>query len=79
MRAIAFHGGDESFPAGYIVSWFEHIDPCAGTLNNVGQAEPPIWKTPIVLVCEWLKHELRLEQEFPESVGVPGKVMSGGS
>jgi len=78
MRAIAFHCGDESFPPGYIFSRLEHIDPCAGPLDDVCQSEAPIRKTPIVLVREWLWHKLRFEQEFPETVRVPGKMMSCG-
>lgn len=77
MRAVVCHCGDESLSATYIFSWLEHIDPCAGSLDDVCQAKPPIRKTPIVLVREWLGHELRLEQEFPETVRVPGEVMSG--
>jgi len=58
MRAIAFHCGNEPLSASHIVLWLEHIDSCAGPLDDVCQAEPPIWKTPIVLVREWLRHEL---------------------
>ena len=76
MRAIAFNCGDEPLPAGYIFSRLEHIDSCAGPLDDVCQTDPPFRKTPIVLVREWLKRELRLEQEFPETVRVPGKMMS---
>ena len=47
-----------------------------GALDNVCQAEPPIRQAPVVLVREWLGHELRLEQEFSETVGVPGEMMS---
>ena len=77
MRAVVCHFGDESLSTSYIFSRLEHIDPCAGPSDDVCQAEPPIWKTPVVLVREWLGHELRLEQEFPETVRVPGEVMSG--
>jgi len=78
VRAIAFDCGDEPIPAGYIFSRLEHIDSCARPLDDVCQTEAPIRKMPIVLVREWIKHELRLEQEFPEAVRAPGKVMSGG-
>jgi len=54
----------------------EYIDPCAGPLNDVRKTEPPIRKAPIVLVSEWLGRELRFEQEFPETIRVPGEVMS---
>jgi len=76
VRAIVFHLGDEPLPAGYLFLRLKYIDPCAGPLNDVCQAEPPIRKTPIVLVRERLGHELRFEQEFPETVRVPSEVMS---
>ena len=79
MRAIALHCGHEPLLPGCIFSRLEHIDPCAGPLDDVCQAKPPIRKTPIVLVSEWIGYELRLEQEFPETVRVPGEVMPGGS
>jgi hypothetical protein len=61
MRAIMPHGGNEPLLAGYIFSWLEHINPRTGPLDDICQAEPPIRKTPIVLVREWLRRELRLE------------------
>jgi hypothetical protein len=76
VRAIVFHCGDESLPASYIFLRLEDIDPCARPLDDVCQTEPPIRKTPIVLVRERLGRELRLEQELPETVRVPGEVMS---
>jgi len=76
VGAIAFDCGDEPLPSGYIFSRLEYIDSCAGPLNDVCQAEPPIWKTPIVLVCEWFWYKIRLKQEFPETVRVPSEVMS---
>ena len=78
VGAIVFHGGHEPFPAGDIVSRLEPTDPCAGALDDVCQAEPPLWKTPVVLVRESLGHELRLEYKSPEAVRVPGEVMSSG-
>ena len=76
VRTIMFYCGDEPLPACYIFSRLEHIDPCAGPLDDICQAEPPIRKTPIVLMGEWLRRELRLEQEFPEPVRVAGEVVS---
>lgn len=76
VRAIVFHCGDEPLPASYIFSRLERIDSCAGPLDDICQAEPPIRKAPIVLVREWRGRELRLEQEFPEPVRVPSEVMS---
>ena len=58
MRTIAFHCGDEPLSAGHVVLWLEHIDPATGPLDDVCQAEPPIRKTPIVLVREWPRHKL---------------------
>src|ERR1700704_3875263 len=55
VRTIMFYCGDEPLPAGYIFSRLEHIDPCAGLLDDICQAEPPIRKTPIVLMREWLR------------------------
>ena len=76
VRAIALYFGSKPLPSGVIFTQLEYIDPCAGPLNDVCQAEPPIRKTPIVLVRERLGHKLRLEQEFPETVRVPSEVMS---
>lgn len=73
------HGGNEPLLAGYIFSRLEHIDSCAGPLDDVCQAEAPIRKTPIVLVRAWLRRERRLEQESPETVRVPGEVMADGN
>lgn len=58
MRAIAFHCGDEPLFASDVVSWLEHIDPATGPLDDVCQAESPIWKTPIVSVRERLWQKL---------------------
>ena len=73
------HGGNQLLFASDIFSWLEPIDPRAGPLNDICQAEPPIRKTPIILVRAWLGCELRLEQEFPETVRMPGEVMSDGN
>jgi hypothetical protein len=61
MRAIMPHGSNEPLFPGYIFSRLEYIDPRTGPLDDICQAEPPIRKTPIVLVREWLGRELRLE------------------
>jgi len=55
VRVIALYYGNKPLPAGQIFSWLEHIDPCAGSLDDVRQAESPIRQAPIVLVCEWLR------------------------
>jgi hypothetical protein len=61
MGAIMPYGGNEPLFPGYIFSWLEHIDPRAGPLDDICQAEPPIRKSLIVLVRAWLRRELRLE------------------
>jgi hypothetical protein len=47
-------------------------------LDDVCKAESPFRESPIVKVGEWFGYEGRFEQEFPESVGVAGEVMTGG-
>ena len=71
------HGGNEPLLADYIFSWLEQINPRTGPLNDVGQAKPPIRKTPIVSVREQFSCEPGLAQKFPKTVRMPGKVMAG--
>lgn len=77
VGAIVCHYDHESLQASCIFPRCEHIDSCTGSLNDVCEAESPIRKAPIVLVGQWLRYQLRVEQEFPETGGVTGEVMSG--
>ena len=79
LRAIALYCGNKPLPSGGIFTRLERIDPRAGSLDDVRQAEAPLRQAPIVLVRQWLRYELRFEQEFPETVRETGEVMSGGS
>ena len=76
MRVIASHRGNKPLLSSDIFHRFEHINSCAGSLNNVGQTEAHLWQAPIILVGQWLRDELRFIQKFPEPIRVTSKVMA---
>ena len=78
VRLVASDLSFQGHHALSILNRVEDIDPSAAAADDIGEAESPIRQAPIVLVRQWLRYEFRIEQEFPETVGVTGEVMSGG-
>ena len=78
LWAIALYGGDKPLSSSGIFSRFEHINSCAGPLDDVGQPEAHLWQAPIILVGQWLRDELRFIQEFPKPIRVTSEVMAYG-
>lgn len=55
---------------------FAHSD--GASADDVGQAEAPFGKPPILLIGQLLIDEARLKEKFPKAVGGPGKMVADG-
>lgn len=78
LWAIALYCGNKPLSSSGIFNRLEHINSCAGSLDDVGQTEAHLWQAPIILVRQWIGDELRFIQKFPEPIRVTGKVMAYG-
>jgi hypothetical protein len=71
---------DFSFQACYASSIFnrvEDIDPGGAAADDIGEAEAPFRKAPILPIGQGFTDQLRFMQEPPKSIRIPGKMVAG--
>src|SRR5262249_37403514 len=55
----------------------EIVDSGTGTRDQVGNAEPPLRQPDIIFISDPYRRQSRIAEQFPESIGIAGKVVSG--